>query len=701
MGRIDYHRNLTGLVNVEPTSKTSYQCVETELNEGLGRRDLGSCRTTHFSFRDPAAAANLTVEISADGGGVTGGTETSISHAFTGAASEEEHVVRRERRDGVPAGGGADHRRPDRGAVAGADPGATRVLTTPPSSAPAAAHARAATTHDRAHGFPTLDCPADAPLLLTFRYLPRAAGRVAEDPDSRDRDGRVGCRSAQAAGRRRPTWSSSASTTPSAASRRVQLEHARRPVRRPGLRGGDARRGRVHRFRPNLDDWKFPFCIEDGNLIKNPTAPTIVIPTAVPTSPPSIRPTATACRRRRRRRAARSRPSATPTTPPSSVPTTPPSIRPTATPTTPPSSAPTTPPSHAPTPAPTRTPTAVPTSIPTSYPSVACDGENDEGNGYFFRTSERFLPDGASWETVTTTVTRDDGLVLSTVTGARPDRDYGCTEERDGCFVVKFVFGDPTISSSLTYEFMTYVRSDDPTDYDLISTSFPPNLQTGSYTFCVEGRRLAREPTPAPTVSSVPTSVPTVPPSRTPTAGPTVPPTPDPTLAPSPLPSFAPTLQPSPAPSTTPTALPTPVPSAACSAPTADWIRVSTRYFPAAADWGGVTITQTLLDGTRRRLGDGRLLQTGGAAAGDGPDRRDHLRRRRRAGSRTPWPPRRRTATTRRGTRPRSRTWRSCSALRAFVYHDHTNAPNFSEDISGWDVSQVTSMEKMFSGRPR
>ena len=26
-----------GLVDVEPTSKTSYQCVETELNEGLGR----------------------------------------------------------------------------------------------------------------------------------------------------------------------------------------------------------------------------------------------------------------------------------------------------------------------------------------------------------------------------------------------------------------------------------------------------------------------------------------------------------------------------------------------------------------------------------------------------------------------------------------------------------------------------------------
>ena len=48
-------------------------------------------------------------------------------------------------------------------------------------------------------------------------------------------------------------------------------------------------------FRPNLHDWKFPFCIENGNLIKNPTAsPTISsIPTAVPTSPPSIRPTAT------------------------------------------------------------------------------------------------------------------------------------------------------------------------------------------------------------------------------------------------------------------------------------------------------------------------------------------------------------------------------------------------------------------------
>ena len=70
----------------------------------------------------------------------------------------------------------------------------------------------------------------------------------------------------------------------------------------------------------------------------------------------------------------------------------------------------------------------------------------------------------------------------------------------------------------------------------------------------------------------------------------------------------APTMLPIP----TPTALPTPVPSAACPAPTADWIRVSTRYFPAAADWGGVTITQTLLDGTRRRLGDGEDRKCGG-----------------------------------------------------------------------------------------
>ena len=55
----EYHTNLTGLVDVEPTSKTSYQCVETELNVGAQRKG-GSCRTTHFSFDDLAAAANLT-----------------------------------------------------------------------------------------------------------------------------------------------------------------------------------------------------------------------------------------------------------------------------------------------------------------------------------------------------------------------------------------------------------------------------------------------------------------------------------------------------------------------------------------------------------------------------------------------------------------------------------------------------------------
>ena len=32
------------------------------------------------------------------------------------------------------------------------------------------------------------------------------------------------------------------------------------------------------------------------------------------------------------------------------------------------------------------------------------------------------------------------------------------------------------------------------------------------------------------------------------------------------------------------------------------------------------------------------------------------------------------------------------------VDDDHTNAYLFNEDISGWDVSQVTSMKSMFNG---
>ena len=146
--------------------------------------------------------------------------------------------------------------------------------------------------------------------------------------------------------------------------------------------------------------------------------------------------------------------------------------------------------------------------------------------------------------------------------------------------MVKFVFGDPTISSSLTYEFMTYVRSADPTDYDLISTSFPPQpAAEGSYTFCVNGHSLAREPTPAPTVSSVPTSVP-VPPSRTPTAGPTVPPTPRPHPGAEPAALVRADAAAVARAVDDAGALPTPVPSAACPAPTADWIRVSTRDWP-------------------------------------------------------------------------------------------------------------------------
>ena len=77
---------------------------------------------------------------------------------------------------------------------------------------------------------------------------------------------------------------------------------------------------------------------------------------------------------------------------------------------------------------------------------------------------------------MTTTVTLDDGTSTS-FSGPRPDRDYGCTEESAGCFVVRFDFGDPSISSSLTYEFMTYVRSDDPTAVSYTHLTLPTKLE--------------------------------------------------------------------------------------------------------------------------------------------------------------------------------------------------------------------------------
>ena len=258
---------------------------------------------------------------------------------------------------------------------------------------------------------------------------------------------------------------------------------------------------------------------------------------------------------------------------------------------------------------------------------------------------------------MTTTVTLDDGTSTS-FSGPRPDRDYGRTEESAGCFVVRFDFGDPSISSSLTYEFMTYVRSDDPTDYDLISTSFPPDLSTGSYTFCVEGQGRARAGARArlqrPHERAHRAALPDADggPHRAAHARP------------------HPGAEPAALVRADAAAVARAVDDADGAAdarplggvPRPDG-RLDPRVdalLPRGGGLGRRDDHATLLDGTRRRLGDGRLLQTGGAAAGDGPDRRDHLRRRRR------------------------------------VATDAATAESTYGHISTWDTSQVTDMADLF-----
>ena len=138
-------------------SKTSRQYVETELNEGLGGGTSAAAAPAHCVRRPPAA--NLTVEISAD----TGGTETSISHEFTGAASEEEHTWCVENGEIVFLPTAAPTIAVPTAAPSSAPTSTpTRVPTTPPSSAPTLPPTPEPTSHPTIvpTSFPALDCPA-------------------------------------------------------------------------------------------------------------------------------------------------------------------------------------------------------------------------------------------------------------------------------------------------------------------------------------------------------------------------------------------------------------------------------------------------------------------------------------------------------------------------------------------------------------
>ena len=78
----------------------------------------------------------------------------------------------------------------------------------------------------------------------------------------------------------------------------------------------------------------------------------------------------------------------------------------------------------------------MPSVIPTPYPSVACA---NYGRRSLLLTS-RWLPDGESWAGVVTSLYTEDGTLINRHIGARPDREYACTDPDIGCFTAEFMF---------------------------------------------------------------------------------------------------------------------------------------------------------------------------------------------------------------------------------------------------------------------
>ena len=297
----------------------------------------------------------------------------------------------------------------------------------------------------------------------------------------------------------------------------------------------------------------FAFCIDNCQFARQPTSvPTLSLPptfapspaptlppSAAPTTPPSHAPTADPTRD----------PSATPTTPPSPAPTS----RPTATPTARPSALPTSRPS----PAPTAEPTTDPTAVPTSYPSFACAAGE-------VRLRWRFAGD---WTGVSANLYAEDDAgnigVYRSYSEFTRTAEYDCLDCDFGCFDAEFLFTEAArlTSHELSYEVELH-RADGS---DIISTPFEGGEASEQFRFCLEACSIARQPTPAPTISLPPTFAPSPAPSLSPTAvptvrpsaAPTVPPTRTPTAVPTAEPTGAPTVPPTPAPSRVPTATPT------------------------------------------------------------------------------------------------------------------------------------------------
>ena len=164
-----------------------------------------------------------------------------------------------------------------------------------------------------------------------------------------------------------------------------------------------------------------------------------------------------------------------------------------------------------------------PTAVPTSYPSFAC--ATDE-----VRLRWRFAGD---WTGVSANFYAEDDAGNIGVYRSFPSfprtAEYDCLDCNFGCFDSEFLF---TAAARLTSHELSYVvelHRDDGSD--VISTPFEGNEPSEQFRFCLEDCSIARQPTPAPTISLPPTFAPSPAPSLNPSAAPTPQPTPMPQTA--------------------------------------------------------------------------------------------------------------------------------------------------------------------------
>ena len=188
----------------------------------------------------------------------------------------------------------------------------------------------------------------------------------------------------------------------------------------------------------------YAYCLEDGHLVRAPSAaptaspaPTTVSPSTAPTGAPSALPSGA--------------PSACPSGSPSSAPSTAPSSSPTPAPSPAPSPLPSTSPSAAPSGNPTTPPSPAPSQTPTSYPSFYCDPDQQ----FSVLLAQRFYPGGASFSNVKMVIWRPDGTLQEYESRERADVEYMCILESPGCFVAEFQFEDPSTSADLSYSLHT------------------------------------------------------------------------------------------------------------------------------------------------------------------------------------------------------------------------------------------------------